>query len=97
MAHGLAAQLGGAFTIESVLGEGTSIELWLPISATHVPDAEFEAAHVVFTYKELADLTIAVGVINAYNRIAISFHREPRRRLARPTSDASGTAAASYR
>ncbi|WP_156840422.1 PAS domain S-box protein [Novosphingobium aquimarinum] len=32
MVHGLAAQLGGALTIESVLGEGTAIQLWLPIS-----------------------------------------------------------------
>lgn len=30
MAHGLAAQLGGALTIESRLGSGTTICLWLP-------------------------------------------------------------------
>ena len=34
MAHGLAAQLGGALSIQSSLGVGTNIELWLPISAT---------------------------------------------------------------
>lgn len=33
MAHGLASQLGGALTIESALGEGTRVSLWLPISA----------------------------------------------------------------
>lgn len=32
MVHGLAAQLGGALTIRSKLGSGTSIELWLPVS-----------------------------------------------------------------
>lgn len=32
MAHGLAAQLGGALTIESQLGMGTTIKLWLPTS-----------------------------------------------------------------
>jgi PAS domain S-box-containing protein len=33
MAHGLAAQLGGALIIQSRPGVGTNIELWLPISA----------------------------------------------------------------
>ncbi|SFO19711.1 PAS domain S-box-containing protein [Sphingomonas sp. OK281] len=32
MAHGLAAQLGGALTIQSQPGTGTTIELWLPVS-----------------------------------------------------------------
>jgi CheY-like chemotaxis protein len=30
MAHGLASQLGGALTIASALGQGTSVTLWLP-------------------------------------------------------------------
>jgi PAS domain S-box-containing protein len=34
MVHGLAAQLGGALTIDSEPGRGTTIELWLPISTT---------------------------------------------------------------
>ncbi|WP_413247023.1 PAS domain S-box protein [Sphingomonas sp. 1P06PA] len=33
MVHGLAAQLGGGVTIESQLGEGTTVALWLPVSA----------------------------------------------------------------
>jgi signal transduction histidine kinase/CheY-like chemotaxis protein len=33
MAHGLAAQLGGAMTIQSRQGVGTNIELWLPVSS----------------------------------------------------------------
>jgi PAS domain S-box-containing protein len=40
MAHGLAAQLGGALKIESRVGAGTTVELWLPISAAPLPDAE---------------------------------------------------------
>lgn len=32
MVHGLAAQLSGALRIESVPGEGTNVELWLPTS-----------------------------------------------------------------
>ena len=34
MVHGLAAQLGGALTIQSRPGVGTSVELWLPIATT---------------------------------------------------------------
>lgn len=33
MAHGLAAQLGGALTIDSAPGRGTEISLWLPATA----------------------------------------------------------------
>jgi CheY-like chemotaxis protein len=32
MAHGLAAQLGGALTVQSRLDVGTNVELWLPVS-----------------------------------------------------------------
>jgi AhpD family alkylhydroperoxidase len=47
------------------------------VSETAVPDAEFTAAAAHFSEKELADLTIAIGVINAYNRMAISFRAVP--------------------
>jgi alkylhydroperoxidase family enzyme len=36
-----------------------------------VPDADCQAASAVFSEKELADLTIAIGLMNAYNRLAI--------------------------
>lgn len=42
-----------------------------------VPDDAFEAALELFGQKQLADLTIAIGVMNAYNRIAISFRATP--------------------
>ena len=38
---------------------------------------EYEAAAAVFDRKQLADLTIAIGLINAYNRVAISFRATP--------------------
>jgi CheY-like chemotaxis protein len=40
MVHGLAAQLGGALTIQSRPGVGTNIELWLPVcpEAVGLPD-----------------------------------------------------------
>ncbi|MGC1303085.1 MAG: carboxymuconolactone decarboxylase family protein [Caulobacteraceae bacterium] len=44
---------------------------------TNVPDDAYHAAIAVFNAKELADLTVAIGLINAYNRIAISFRSQP--------------------
>src|SRR3954453_14963219 len=40
---------------------------------TGVPDADYEAAASEFSDKELADLTYAVGLMNAFNRFGISF------------------------
>jgi alkylhydroperoxidase family enzyme len=42
-----------------------------------VSDEAYEAASAVFDEKQLADLTIAIGLMNAYNRIAISFRTTP--------------------
>ena len=42
-----------------------------------VPYRAFEAAATVFSEKQLADLTIAIGLMNAYNRVAISFRATP--------------------
>jgi AhpD family alkylhydroperoxidase len=42
-----------------------------------VPDTSFEAAIAVFGEKRLADLTVAIGLMNAYNRLAISFRSTP--------------------
>ncbi|MDE1149880.1 MAG: carboxymuconolactone decarboxylase family protein [Azospirillaceae bacterium] len=47
------------------------------VADTAVPDAEFQAARAHFTDKELSDLTIAIGLMNAYNRLAISFRAVP--------------------
>ena len=47
------------------------------VSETGVPDADYAAAAAVFGPTELADLTIGIGLINAYNRMAISFRTVP--------------------
>jgi AhpD family alkylhydroperoxidase len=47
------------------------------VAETGVPDAEYEAVTAVFAPKQLADLTIAIGLMNAYNRMAISFRAPP--------------------
>jgi AhpD family alkylhydroperoxidase len=47
------------------------------VSDTHVPDEAYAGARATFTEKQLADLTIAVGLIGAYNRLAMSFRAAP--------------------
>jgi AhpD family alkylhydroperoxidase len=47
------------------------------VAETHVPDADYEAASAVFDHYQLADLTIGIGLINVYNRLAISFRETP--------------------
>lgn len=47
------------------------------VAQTSVPDDAFAAAQAQFEPKELSDLTIAIGLINTYNRIAISMRRGP--------------------
>jgi alkylhydroperoxidase family enzyme len=43
------------------------------VAETGVPDAEYEAAATGFDPKQFADLTIAIGLINTHNRMAIGF------------------------
>ncbi|WP_077090103.1 carboxymuconolactone decarboxylase family protein [Mycobacterium rhizamassiliense] len=47
------------------------------ISETGAPDSAYAAASEVFDDKELVDLTLAIGVMNAYNRLAVSFRNPP--------------------
>ena len=51
------------------------------VSETGVPDEAFQAARSVFEEKDLVDLTIAIGLMNAYNRMAISFRNTPQAAL----------------
>jgi AhpD family alkylhydroperoxidase len=47
------------------------------VAETGVPDADYEAAAAEFSDKELADLTYAVGLMNAFNRFGVSFRSTP--------------------
>jgi AhpD family alkylhydroperoxidase len=47
------------------------------IADTGVPEAAFTAVSAVFGEKQLVDLTIAITLMNAYDRLAISFRKEP--------------------
>lgn len=47
------------------------------VAETAIPDEDFKAVSEVFSEKEIVDLTIAVGLMNTFNRIAIGFRRPP--------------------
>ena len=44
---------------------------------TGVPDVVFEQVHGAFSDRELVDLTLIIAVMNAWNRMAISFRQGP--------------------
>ena len=47
------------------------------VTEGHVTDAVFEEARAQFTEKELADLTLAIATINAWNRLSIAARLVP--------------------
>jgi len=47
------------------------------VAETGVPDDAYQAARAVFEERELVDLTIAIGLMNTYNRLAIGFRNTP--------------------
>jgi AhpD family alkylhydroperoxidase len=47
------------------------------VSETHVPDADYEAVAARFNEKERVDLTVAIGLINAFNRLGVGFRKAP--------------------
>ena len=47
------------------------------VAETGIPDADYEAAAAEFSDKELADLTYAIGLMNVFNRLGISFRTPP--------------------
>jgi len=47
------------------------------VAETGVPDGAYEAARSVFDEKQLVDLTLAISLMNSYNRMAISFRNTP--------------------
>jgi AhpD family alkylhydroperoxidase len=47
------------------------------VAETGVPDDAYRAACAVFGEKELVDLTITISLMNAYDRMAISFRNTP--------------------
>jgi AhpD family alkylhydroperoxidase len=47
------------------------------VEQTGVPDDAYQAARAVFGELELVNLTLAISLMNTYNRMAISFRNTP--------------------
>jgi AhpD family alkylhydroperoxidase len=47
------------------------------VADTHVPDSVYQEARKQFSDKELADLTLAIATINAWNRLSIASRTVP--------------------
>jgi AhpD family alkylhydroperoxidase len=47
------------------------------VSQTGVPDHEYDAVKSQFSDKDIANLTMAIGLINSFNRLGISFRATP--------------------
>ncbi len=58
------------------------------ISIDHVPDEVYDQARQSFSEKELVDLTLALALINTWNRLSISFRSVPG--LYQPAGKSSG-------
>ena len=59
------------------------------VAETGVPDQAYQAARAVFAERELVDLTIAISLMNAYNRMAISFRNTPQAAIEQPNEHAA--------
>ncbi|MBO9651341.1 MAG: carboxymuconolactone decarboxylase family protein [Variovorax sp.] len=47
------------------------------VSQTGAPQADYDMLSEFYTEREQVDLTLAVGLINTYNRLAIGFRKTP--------------------
>ena len=57
------------------------------VAETHAPDADFDEARAHFSEAELVELTLLIGAINVWNRLAIGF------RTVHPTNAATAATA----
>ena len=64
-------------------------EIVTRVAETGVPDADYEAAAAEFSDKELADLTYAIGLMNAFNRLGVTFRTPPAAVVAAKASSAA--------
>jgi len=46
------------------------------LADTRAPDAAYEAARAFFSEEELTKLTVAIGLINVWNRVAVGFRTQ---------------------
>jgi AhpD family alkylhydroperoxidase len=45
------------------------------IAETHAPDQDYDALRAEFSESEMVNLTLAIGVINSWNRLSIGFRK----------------------
>ena len=76
----LGARLRSSARERAALAWAESLTL---VSATHAPDDVYQAARAEFSDKELVDLTFAVALMNAWNRVAVGFGQGPVQRKAK--------------
>jgi AhpD family alkylhydroperoxidase len=69
-------EAGGLFSIRERAALAWA-ETVTRVAETGVPNADYEAAAAEFSDKELADLTYAIGLMNAFNRFGITFRSSP--------------------
>lgn len=50
------------------------------VAETRVPDELYDEVKKHFSDKEIVDLTAAIGMINLWNRMSVSFRSEPKER-----------------
>ncbi len=71
-------RVSGAYTERERAALGWT-EAVTDVQVGHVPDEAFAAAREHFSEADLANLTVAIASINAWNRMAIAFRAERRR------------------
>ena len=69
---------GGSLFSETERAALACAESVTRVAETGVPDSAYKAARDVFDEKQLVDLSIAISLMNSYNRMAISFRNIPR-------------------
>lgn len=50
------------------------------VAVAGVPNGDYDAVASIFTNKEIVDLTLAISLMNAYNRLSITFRNTPAER-----------------
>ena len=45
------------------------------VADTHAPDADYDALRAAFSEAEMVNLTLAIGLINSWNRLSIGFRK----------------------
>lgn len=68
---------GGALFSERERAALSWAEAVTRVAETGVPEEVYQAVSAAFSDEELVDLTIAISLMNAYDRMAVSFRKPP--------------------